>query len=64
MVKLTKTIMQSVDTLGDWLLFNIKLGQSDLVNVLYRAKFTFPMGTRYVYKLTAFLHQPPFQYAK
>ena len=33
----------SVDTLGDRLLLNVKLGHSDLVYGFYRAKFTFPM---------------------
>ena len=39
MVRLTKAVMWSVDTLGDWLLLNTKLGHSDLVYGFYRAKF-------------------------
>ena len=34
--------MWSVDTLGDWLSLDIKLGHSDLVYGFYRVKFTYP----------------------
>ena len=35
--------MRSVDTLGDWLFSNIKLGHSDLFYGVYREKFIFPI---------------------
>ena len=51
MAKLTKAIMESVDTLGDWLLLNIVLGQIDLVYGYIGQSSPLQciqMGTRYV----------------
>ena len=49
--------MWSVDTLGDWLLLNIKLDHRDLVYGFYREKFTFLMysngGKIYLYNIMA-----------
>ena len=51
--------------LDDWLLPNIKLGQSDLVCWFYRAQFTFLIyynGNKICLSFKGFWH--PFQYAK